>query len=393
MKKYIKLLSLILVCTSASVSLLASCENPNIGDSATTPGDTTLSEITTPPSESSQIKDTSDITPENTSFTMTQTSTVSEKDYESKIKYKYFLSKTEKKYIIPGLEQNTIPQGVAYSSSNDRIYITSYSNASNTPSVIFALNSEGTLVAEYILKNSDGTPFTGHVGGIAVTEQYIYISVGANGNGAYCVAEIKLSDLEKYGSHEITLNKKVSLPSGVSFLSYSDGILWAGNFYHPSANYNLGTVFNFTTTVDSIKYGGYAAAYKTDSNGRLIEDTSLGYAKPFYVLAIPNKVQGLAYSNGKIYLSTSYGRRNDSYIYAYDVSLTDTGKKITADSQTYNFDTLRLENLSDTILAIPMSEALTVTKDGNILVLFESGAMKYSDGYYRTDSIWKLNIN
>ena len=31
--------------------------------------------------------------------------------------------------------------------------------------------------------------------------------------------------------------------------------------------------------------------------------------------------------------------------------------------------------------------------DGNVLVLFESGAMAYSDGKYRTDHVWCLNLS
>ena len=42
---------------------------------------------------------------------------------------------------------------------------------------------------------------------------------------------------------------------------------------------------------------------------------------------------------------------------------------------------------------MPMTEALCTDPDGNVLVLFESGAMAYSDGKYRTDHVWSLNLS
>jgi len=360
---------------------------PPVSDpgSATTPYNTTEA-LTT------EALTTADVPPSDMKLTMSHESTVKKEDYTSVSKYAEYLKASKKKYLTPGLLQDTVPQGLSRSPSDGRIYVSSYSNKNNTPSVVIVMNAEGELVAEYILKNSDGSAFTGHVGGIAVTETYMYIAVGSDGNGAYCLAEFKLSDLQRYGSSEIKIKDTVSIPSGTSFLSYSDGILWAGNFYL-KGTYDLGSIFNFTTSVDGKNYGGYAAAYKIGENdGRLTEDETLGYARPDYILAIPDKVQGFSYSNGRIALSISYGRKNDSYISVYKFIIGNTSKKIKADGVEYNFSTLGSANLLKTYTVMPMTEGLTLTEDGKLLVLFESAAMKYSDSRCPTAYIWETEF-
>ena len=46
----------------------------------------------------------------------------------------------------------------------------------------------------------------------------------------------------------------------------------------------------------------------------------------------------------------------------------------------------------ETVNAMPMTEALAAEADGGVLLLFESGAMKYNDGKYRTDHVWRLTL-
>ncbi len=80
---------------------------------------------------------------------------------------------------------------------------------------------------------------------------------------------------------------------------------------------------------------------------------------------IPKEVQGVAFDeDGTVYFSTSYGRKNSSYLKAYDSLLTLT------------------TNLKEPVLEIempPCSEEVAFV-DGSLMVLFESASEKYFEG-------------
>ena len=45
------------------------------------------------------------------------------------------------------------------------------------------------------------------------------------------------------------------------------------------------------------------------------------------------------------------------------------------------------------INSIPMSEGLANAPDSRVLVLFESGAIRYEDGKHRTSYVWALTVD
>ena len=86
---------------------------------------------------------------------------------------------------------------------------------------------------------------------------------------------------------------------------------------------------------------------------------------------LPSKVQGVAFDdNGSIYLSTSYGRNNSSYLKVYS-SLLSLDKKP-------NEPKVKVE-------MPPCSEEVAIA-DGTVFVLFESASAKYFEG---TDGMGK----
>lgn len=80
---------------------------------------------------------------------------------------------------------------------------------------------------------------------------------------------------------------------------------------------------------------------------------------------IPSKVQGIAFDeHGAVYLSTSYGRNNSSYLKVYTSLLGLTKKP--------NTPAMKVE-------MPPCSEEIAI-EDGNVYVLFESASRKYFEG-------------
>ena len=266
--------------------------------------------------------------------------------------------------------------------------------AAETPSVILVLDPNGKLVAEYNIYNADGTPYTGHVGGIAVTEDYLYFSGPADKDGNYTLAEFPLSELTLNGSQTIKIKDTVAIPIGTGYVFYADGMLWIGNFYL-KGTYDLGKIFNFTIPSSSGKeYGGYAAAYDLSYKEvkRLEVKDGDKYAVPDFVLATPDKVQGFAYRDGKVTLSISYGRKKTSTLAFYKINLSNPTGRITVDGNKYPFIILDTTNMVASMTALPMTEGLTYSEDGELLVLFESAAQKYSDSRDPTDYIWKIEF-
>jgi hypothetical protein len=356
MKKYISLL----LCSLMCLSLFAACGKKGSSED----------EATSTPSVS------------ETGLRLTQTESVTSDSYMNSSDFMDFISMAEPLFVIPGLNEAMIPQGMSYCSATNLIYISGY-YISDAPSVIVAVDATSyEFVAEYFLYCPDGSPFSSHVGGLAATETSLFVSATLDNDGSYSIAKIPLSGLKTQGSYDIVVTETIPVPVSPSFLSYSGGYLWLGNFYYPKADYDLSTGMNYTTETSDDDYGCYILAY----------DESDNFSAPEYILSAPDRIQGFALMNdGTAVLSQSYGRKNDSTLYRYDLDLSSTpDTQLVLENQSYPAYILDSKRLLSSTTAMPMTEALTVSSGDTLLVLFESGAMHYSDGKFRTDNVWEL---
>lgn len=325
---------------------------------------------------------------------LTQESNVRKPTYEGKTAYTDFLAQTEKVFLIPGLKQVLTPQGIAVSPTTGRTYISSYS-VDGIPSVIAVTEAEtNELVAEYHLYHEDGTPLGSHVGGLAITDTHLYVSETMDSDGTYRIAALRLADLPEEGSHNITVSQTISMAMSPSFLNYSSGYLWVGNFYHPKADYNLSPNMNYTTTAqDGSEYGCYIIGFDMRAGHERLLNTD-PYPMPDVILAAPDRIQGMTLAGtNKVVLSQSYGRANDSTLLIYDLDLAkDPDLQLTLNGQQIPAYLLDGSRLIQPLNSIPMSEGLCVAPDGRVLVLYESGAIRYEDGKHRTSYVWALTV-
>jgi len=325
---------------------------------------------------------------------LTQESNVRKATYEGKTAYTDFLAMAKPSFLIPGLKQVLTPQGIAVCPATGRTYISSYS-VDGIPSVIAVTEANtNELVAEYYLYNADGTPFTSHVGGIAVTDTHVYISDNKDAQGNYRIAAIPLSQLPSEGAHNIAVTESIMMAVSPSMMNFSEGYLWVGNFYHPKADYHLSPNMDYTTmAADKSEYGCYILGFDmAKGHERLLSEDS--YPIPDVILSAPDRIQGITLTGSdKVVLSQSYGRANDSALLIYsldlegsaDLELTLNGQSIPA----YLLDDTRLiQNIN----SIPMSEGLAAASDGSVLVLYESGAIRYEDGKHRTSHVWTMMV-
>lgn len=312
---------------------------------------------------------------------LSQTTAVSKEKFEKETKFADFLSDYEKAFVIPGLNEGAIPQGMACCADTGKIYISSYYTL-DLPSVITAVDAEsGEFCAEYFLYNPDGTAFNSHVGGLACTGDKLCVSATLDNDGSYSIGVLDISALPESGSHEITVSRRVELPVSPSFMNYSGGYLWAGNFYFPNANYDLPADI---PTTDGL--GCYILGYALSRE--LNEDCPM----PDVVIAAPDRIQGFTMTGeGTAMLSQSYGRKNDSTLYEYYVNLNSAPEAaLTINGTELPLYVLRDDALIKSVTAMPMTEALCLDSTGKVMVLFESGALHYADGLFRTDCVWKM---
>ncbi len=333
-----------------------------------------------------------------------------------------FMEIAEPFAITPGLSEKLIPQGMDQQEGSGNIYISGYFKREEdnpfvekgNPTAVVVLDVSGKFIAEYTMYEPDGSPFTSHMGGVAVSEDTLYVSAdqGKDGSGktTYWIAAIPLEGLTLEGHQDVTVEQLYQVPVQPSFMNYSNHTLWIGNFYLASKpSYappeDLGTV---KAETDGETFGAYLLGYDLSESGAERMEPADGhpYAMPdadqFY--GITNRIQGMTMTkDGAIVLSRSYGRTNNSELLSYDPSQAKS-ISVTLDGTEYECRMLEAgtcQTFSCTVM--PASEGVTVKADGDgsqLLLLFESGAVVYDgDGTYdrdpgrfRTDYVWEVTV-
>lgn len=278
---------------------------------------------------------------------------------------------------IPGLDEGAVPQGLCnyttdqYDETGEKTgklqeyyFISAYMKEGC--SRIYVTASKTGYVGYVILKNTDGSDFTGHCGGIATSSCMDYTSgtlwIASDGK-VYCakrssdsyrniaeevIAKAKLyntPDEDGHAQNIISFKSSFEANCNADFCFYydSDGDptkynstndkLYVGEFYRPKSSetdsrhhvttksgvQNKAFVYEYAIDGSNGKYG-----LKTLTNTNLSEDMRV--PKIQYIFSVPEKIQGFARihdsssnstSKGKLVLSQSWGLSN-STIYLYD---------------------------------------------------------------------------
>ncbi len=307
-----------------------------------------------------------------------------------------FADNSKTTFIVPGLNEGFIQQGMDYWEERGWMLISCYNSNSSLNSVLFAVDIEtGKFMGEYYLRNMNGDAYKGHAGGVAVTKKNVFISDGKK------LYRIPLSDLDaakQCGS--ICFRESISVPVNASFCNYSGGILWVGDFHLESAGYTTASYRHMINRFgEQFKAWtvGYILDETTENEFKTSALVSGSYATPDYIFSISDRVQGMTYvpEKGRIVLSTSYGRKNQSGIYSYKDPRSDaahtTAKLNGVDVPVWFLD--GKEQSRQFYLSLPMSEGIA-NVNGKVYILFESGAKKYrlDGGKLPTDMVYALDI-
>lgn len=304
--------------------------------------------------------------------------------------YPDYMANAAPDVVLPGLTdgENLVPQGIAYWAANNWLLVSYYvdkSSADAGAAVIAALDlNTNQTVGVYKFTKADGSAFTAHMGGIAVGTYNLYYTDGNHGIGYIPLTELTAETK----TISVSVGESVSIASinngaETSYLSMSNGLLWTGNFYNKDYSKVPGKYL-------SMMYGYEISG--TDSASEFASLKAIA-ADPTYVVAAPDSVdqiQGVAYRNGQIILSRSYGRKNASYLTIYSCTL---DKNSTVDNPTVLSDKIK------EVKSLPMSEGITLAGTNMLYNLFESGAAYYREGKdgkakgsNPTDQVWKVDV-
>lgn len=289
--------------------------------------------------------------------------------------YASFYSRAEKEFGIPGLNDNFVPQGMAYIPNENPekkgIFLMTGFMSDGSASRVYALDYETREVVAWAeMKKADGTDDTGHTGGIACVGAYVYVTADDGLN------VFLLEDLMS-GSGQMVKQGEIDTHCVTATCNVYGDYMLVGTYYR-AGSYETPEWQHIKTPAGD-KNTSVAMVFRLDAGQPWGVDSM-----PVAVLSMPSRVQGLCVDgqSGDIVLSTSWGF-DHSYIYVYEKEKLDCESIdiSLADGATVNVPLYYLDraSLKETIVAPPMSEEI-VELNGRLYIFNESASNKYVFG-------------
>lgn len=328
--------------------------------------------------------------------TITQTATV-EYDYSVLPEYKDFKAIANPEYLVPGLNEGIVPQGMDVWEEKNLLFISGYfedmtNTSGSTSSMLVAVDLKtGEMAGKYCLKNVDGSDHSRHVGGVAITNKNLFL---ANGGILFRIPLSQIKKAKTAGTLQIV--EEIKVPTRASFCNYSGGVLWVGDYQDKTESYQT-PEWRHMTNNDGGLYEAWTVGYKVkDTESEFSSEnwnaSTMEYATPDYVLSMTKKIQGFTIVGEQMALSQSGGRTNDSALIIYQNVLKNTkDTTVTLNGKSVPVWFLDSQVLVKNYTVLPMSEAVTAYGD-KLLVLYETGTKKYRNAKSPTDHVWSVNL-
>ncbi|MEM8672035.1 MAG: hypothetical protein AAGG48_31250 [Planctomycetota bacterium] len=273
--------------------------------------------------------------------------------------------------VIPGLRQGAIPQGLAYVDAPKKFLITHYfEDAASCLSVVNA--SSGELESYATLQDESGQPHRGHVGGVAVLEDSLFVASDQyvyQYNVADVLSENLADDSATAKPIRVTATASRKCETQASFCTATPSLLLVGEFAY-GRKYPTDSSHHLDDRKGVRKYAWVCGYDKSDPMGA-----------PVCILSVRQKVQGMCVSGDRVFLSLSYGRANRSQIVIYRNPIGEAAHRTVSLSDGSDVPLWFLDgaNYLGEIDFPPMSEGIAMVGH-ELAVLSESGANKYLFG-------------
>jgi hypothetical protein len=291
--------------------------------------------------------------------------------------------------VIPGIFQGAVPQGMAYIPSADTMVISNYMD-DGAPSVLTMVSmGNGGMTGYLRLQDENGSPYTGHVGGLAVTEKHLWIASDRN------LFMLPLNKVTKTagtgpGGSDLLLPPPFHTEVTGAFATAVPGVLLVGEFWSSDGRYPTAKSHHYTSPNGTRSHALMAGFYLDKKSGEIPEANRKDrVVYPDFFITLPDRVQGAVWIDELLILSRSYGRKNLSTLSVYFSPLDFEKERDLKGAEHGAEDFFTLENgrrvpvlhldtryLRSHITAPPMTEGIT-GYGTQAALLFESGSNKY----------------
>ena len=285
------------------------------------------------------------------------------------------LKKSEQAFVIPWSNKGYIAQGITYDAASDNFYLTGYMKDGSASPILVVNKTTGKFVNVIRMANPDGSPFTGHAGGLTLFNGQLYIA-GSSDSCFYVFDKAQIDSAQKKSS--VSYTKIVDLKKDgdgikVAYCTTDKGLIYAGEFFR-DPQYILSEEHQVQTQ-DGLQRA-LAVGFEVNSDGTTT-------AKIAY--SIPIQIQGMCFDNNTLYLTTSWGL-GKSYVYKYNLDkINQSGTKKVC-GETVPLYNLTLNNMEACYTLPPMAEEIECV-DGLFYITNESASNKYIFGKF-TDGNW-----
>ncbi len=296
--------------------------------------------------------------------------------YDS-IRFGDYYKNAEKLHKIPGIHDDYIPQGLAYS-ENYKVFLNCGYMHNDSASRIYITN-ESDDSTKYVSLKYNGELFKKHTGGITVHGEIAYIS---NSKNLYALSMSDLINASNGDYVNIEAEQKVHTNS--SFCFATDTMMYVGEYYDGN---------KYTTDETHYVKNGEQESHAFVLAYPFIGD--LVAPLPLYGYAVANNAQGMCITDsGKIVISTSNGV-NPSKLLSYKTN-SNTYSTL-YDNEDFllpiSISFLGNNELMSEITCPPMNEEI-MYKDGYVYVNNESACNKYIYGKFtRAKYIYRIKIS
>lgn len=292
-----------------------------------------------------------------------------------------YYAASEKTFIIPGLSDGFVAQGLEYDDANGIFLVDGYQKDKSASPIYFVKNNAKKPEKKINMLLTDGSAYTGHAGGIAASGDYVYVADGGKHRLlVYDYKELQAAqdnDSVKaigYFMTEVSENDYV----GPAFVTISGDRMIVGEFYR-DVDYPTPDSHKFTT-----KAGDFEQALAVEYCLDAAAEFGIS-AEPVKVYTLPDQAQGMCINDGNLYVSTSWGT-SKSHVLAYSegkVQEQGTVNLLGRELPLYSLDSASL--FFDGKMA-PMSEEIVIL-DGKMYTMCESASNKYIFGKF-TSAKW-----